>query len=339
MSYFELLNQVKKGKLEPIYLFYGNEPYFMQNLKEAVERAVLKDGEGDLSVYDLVETPIEEVITDAETYPFFSEQKLIIAHNPVFLKAGADKLPFEHRVEALQQYIESPAPYTVLVLMAPYEKLDERKKVVKTLKKQAAVCMSNAVKEHDFGKWIDQIAKDFHLQVDADAHDIFAAELGSNLRLLQNEMEKIALYAGENGRVTKELAEQLIARTTNSSALSLVDAVMSKDLNRAIRIYHDLEKMKEEPIALIGLLAFQFRTILRVKLLKQKGYSQQQMQKQLGVHPFVVKIAASREKNFSVGRLEAIINRFAEADASMKQGTMDKGLSFELLLYDLVKTA
>jgi len=333
------MSRLKKKKVDPVYLIYGTEPYFVQNIKTGIEQALYSShDEADISVYDLEEVPVEAVVTDAETYPFFSDKKLVIANNPVFLKAGNDKLPFEHQISKLEQYLDSPAPYSVLVLVAPYEKLDERKKIVKLLKKTAAVAFCEPVKEQQFGQWIDRIAKENSITVEPAAHEIFESELAGNLHMLQNELMKMALYIGPEGVITKQLAEQLISRTANSTAIGLVDAVIAKDLNKAIRIYQDLEKMKEEPIALIGLLAFQFRTILRVKLMKAKGYSQQQMQKQLSIHPYVVKIAMTREKSFSVERLETIIKKLAEADARMKKGLMDKRLAFELLLHDLVKT-
>jgi len=194
------------------------------------------------------------------------------------------------------------------------------------------------VKEHELAQWIKQMANANGITLDPDVYELLEAELAGNLRMLQSELEKMALYVGENGHVTKSLAEQLVSKSVNSTALGLVDAVIAKDLNKAIRTFQDLEKLKEEPIALIGLLAFQFRTILRVKLSKAKGYTQQQMQKQLGVHPYVVKIAAAREREFSTSRLEDIMMKLAQADARMKMGEMDKKLAFELLLHDLVKT-
>ncbi|WLV23617.1 DNA polymerase III subunit delta [Aciduricibacillus chroicocephali] len=340
MSYLEIMNRLKKKEVAPVYLIYGTEPYFAQNIKTAIEGLIFRDDEErDISVYDLEETPIESAVGDAETYPFFSERKLVLANNPGFLKASGDKLPFEHDVAKLEQYLEAPVPYSVLVLTAPYEKLDERKKIVKLLKKHAVVAECHPVKEQQIGPWIDQIAKEHNIVIEKAAYEIFEVELGSNLRMLENEIQKMALYAGEDKVITKELAEKLIAKTTNSTAIGLVDKVIDKDLNGALRIFQELEKMKEEPIALLGLLAFQFRTILRVKLMKAKGYSQQQMQKQLGVHPYVVKIAASRERSFSVGQLERIIQKFTETDVRMKQGLMDKRLAFELLLYDIIKKA
>src|SRR5699024_11933133 len=95
--------------------------------------------------------------------------------------------------------------------------------------------------------------------------------------------------------------------------------------SQAISIYKDLEKMNEEPIALIGLLAFQFRTILQVKLLKKKGYNSFQMQKKLGVHPYVIKIDSKREKQYTTQQLKALMTRLASTDAMMKTGHMEIG--------------
>ncbi|WP_087971731.1 DNA polymerase III subunit delta [Oceanobacillus rekensis] len=337
MSYIDVLKNIKKNQIDPVYLTYGSESFLLQNIrKELIERVISGD-EDNLSVYDLEETPIQEVVADAETYPFFGDRKLIIASNPSFLKAKPDKLPFEHDIASLERYLDAPAEYSILLLIAAYEKIDERKKISKLLKKNAIIAVCNTVKEQDLKRWIDTMARQLRISVDHEVYEILEVELSSNLHLLENELTKLALYVGENGVITKGIAESLISHTSDSSSLKLVDAVIERDLRKAISIYKDLEKMKEEPIAMIGLLAFQFRNLLRVKLLKEKGYSQFQMQKSIGGHPYVIKIALSREKKFTVRKLEDIISRLTDADSVMKQGRMEKGLAFELLLYDLIE--
>jgi len=336
MSYIDVMKQLKKNQIKPVYFIYGSESFFLQNLKSEIVDRVVSNDEDNLSLYDLEETPIQEVIADVETYPFFGERKLVIARNPGFLKAKPDKLSFEHDLNTLERYLNEPADYSVLVIIANYEKIDERKKISKLLKKNAVVAVCNEIKDQELKQWMDTLANDLQITIDRDAYEIFESELSTNLNLLESELTKLALYVGENGVVTKDVAENLIAHTSNSSSLRLVDAVIDRDLHKAISIYKDLEKMKEEPIALIALLAFQFRTILRVKLLKQKGYSQFQMQKSIGSHPYVIKIALSREKKFTLQKLENIISKLTDADAVMKQGRMEKELAFELLLYELI---
>lgn len=339
MSYFDALQQVKKNKIAPVFLLYGSESYFIDNLKKEITERVLGADRDNLSVYDLEEVPIQEVIGDVETYPFFGERKLVIATNPVFLKTKQDKLPFEHNLDSLQKYLENPVEYSVLLIIASYEKLDERKKISKALKKYATVANCESVKEKDVRNWINSVVHNLQITIDEEAIEIIENEFSTNLQLMESEIRKFALFVGEHGHVTKEIVESLISHTSNISSLRLVDAVIERDLHKAIEIFKDLEKMNEEPIALIGLLAFQFRTILRVKLLKQKGYTQFQIQKQLGVHPFVVKIAMSRERNFQTETLKRIIDQFANTDSLIKQGKMDKQLAFELLLYNLIQPA
>jgi len=338
MSYLEVLQQIKKKQIAPVFLLYGSESFFIQNLKKHIVQAVVGSNDDEnLITYDLEEVPIQEVVADAETYPFFGEKKLIFATNPVFLKAKPDKLPFEHDLEALQRYLNEPVDYSVLVFIAPYEKIDERKKISKLLKKNAVTAACNPVKEYELNKWIKDLADNLKISITPDAYDVMEAELTSDLYLLQNELTKLATYVGDGGTVTKEIAEDLIAPTANSSSLRLVDAVIERNLHKAITIYKDLEKMKEEPIALIGLLAYQFRMIFRVKLLRQKGYSQFQMQKQIGAHPYVIKIALNREKQFSIQKLEYIMDQLTNTDATMKQGRMEKDLAFELLLHAIIQ--
>ena|SRR5690625_93576 len=338
MSYLEVLQQIKKKQIAPVFLLYGSESFFIQNLKKHIVQAVVGSNDDEnLITYDLEEVPIQEVVADAETYPFFGEKKLIFATNPVFLKAKPDKLPFEHDLEALQRYLNEPVDYSVLVFIAPYEKIDERKKISKLLKKNAVTAACNPVKEYELNKWIKDLADNLKISITPDAYDVMEAELTSDLYLLQNELTKLAMYVGDGGTVTKEIAEDLIAPTANSSSLRLVDAVIERNLHKAIMIYKDLEKMKEEPIALIGLLAYQFRMIFRVKLLRQKGYSQFQMQKQIGAHPYVIKIALNREKQFSIQKLEYIMDQLTNTDATMKQGRMEKDLAFELLLHAIIQ--
>ncbi|GGJ83537.1 DNA polymerase III subunit delta [Lentibacillus kapialis] len=337
MSYTQVLQEVKQKQIAPVYLLYGTESYFIQTITKYLSEAVLEGENQNLSIYDLEETPIQEVITDTETYPFFGGKKMICAHNPSFLKAKSDKQPFEHDLESVIQYLNQPVDYSVIVFIAPYEKLDERKKITKAFKQHSTVVECNPIRDHELRNWIKYLADSMQITIEDDAYDMLESELSTDLHQVKNELTKLALHVGQNGVVTKELAENLISHTEISSSLRLVDAVIDRNLHKTISIYKDLEKMKEEPIGLIALLAFQFRSILHVKLLNQKGYSQSQMQKRIGVHPYVIKMAGQRERKFSIERLESIIDKLTEADAAIKQGKMQKELAFELLLHELTK--
>src|SRR5699024_1123006 len=336
-SYMDVLQQIKKQQISPVYLLYGTENYFIHHLKKQIKKALLpvEDVE-NVSTYDLREVPIQDVVRDAETYPFFGDKKLIIAENPVFLQTKPDKLPFSHDLAKLQTYLDNPVDYSVIMMIGYFEKIDERKKISKQLKKKGTIAECKPVKPSDLRQWLKHLADSMQVTIAQDAFVILEEKLSTDLYMVQNELDKLSLYVGKGGTITKDVVNSLVSHTMDGTALKLVDAVIERDLHEAILIYRDLAKMKEDPLALIGLLAFQFRNILHVKRLKQKGYSPVQMQKQLGVHPYVVKIAGNREKSFRLHELKNILNILTEKDSVIKQGKMDKHLAFEMLLYDLI---
>ena len=119
-------------ELANIYLFTGSEAYLINNrIKRIVNET--KADEFNISIYDDEEVGIKEAIRDAATPPFMAEKKVIIIKNPLFLTNERNLDPFEN--ESLLSYLNNPAPSTVLIINANNLRLDERKAVVKKLKK------------------------------------------------------------------------------------------------------------------------------------------------------------------------------------------------------------
>ena len=337
MSYMKVLSDIKKGNIASTYLLKGTENYFINELVKNLTKSLGEKVEGETHHYDLAETSIQEVIMNAETLPFFSEKKLIFLHNPVFLKARPDKLPFIHDVFKFEEYLLNPPEYSHIVMIANYEKIDGRKKIAKLINKHAVVADCSPVKDYEMKKWITMLAKEHFIQFSNEALQLIEAELSNNLVLLENEIEKIAMYSGKNTQVSLETVKQLLSVSTSQSALELVDAVLKRNLKDAIHIATDLKKANEEPIALLALLAYQFRIILQVKLLLQSGMRENELQKHIKAHPYVIKLAVQRSRQFSVERLEYIMREIAETDTIIKSGQMEKTIAFELLLYMMIQ--
>jgi len=270
VNYLDAIEKVKKQDVANIYVLYGTESYLVETMsRQLIDKAIAKeDQEQNIIRYDLEEVPIQEALLDVETYPFFGDRKVVLAYNPVFLTGKQDKTQMDHDIERLLDYINEPVDFTTLILVAPYEKLDERKKITKTLKKQATMIVCEEIKEWNINQWIDHLAKSLKVTIEKPVYEMLVNEVGTNLSVLQKELEKMATYIGENGVITTAIAEDLLSHQGSTSGLKLVDTVIAKDLTKAIRIFKDLERLNEEVIALVALLASQFRTIYQAKILK-----------------------------------------------------------------------
>lgn len=333
----ELWKQIKRNEIVPLYLLYGKEIFLINETKQLLTNQVLKEEEAEfnLSVYDLNETPIDVVIEDAETLPFLGERKLIFLHNPYFLTAEKAKDKVEHNLSRLEAYLKEPAPYTVMVFIAPYEKLDERKKLTKELKKKSAFIEAKKLNETELKKWIRTRAEFNGVTIEPEAIEAMLTLAGTDLLMLTSEIDKLALYVGKGLTIDVQTVEKLVSRSLEQNIFSLVDKVVNRKTDEALRIYYDLLKLNEEPIKILSVISGQFRLIYQVKELSRRGYGQNQMAAYLKVHPYRVKLAAGQARAFTDEQLTRIMDELAEADYKMKSGQMNKELLIELFLFKL----
>ncbi len=334
---FDIWKQIKRREIAPIYLLYGTEAFLINETKQQLLNQVLNEEEKDFnfSAYDLEETPIELALEDAETFPFLGEKKVIFLHNPGFLTAEKTKDKIDHNVSRFEAYLKEPAPYTVLVISAPYEKLDERKKITKELKRTAVTVEAKKLNEPELKNWIKDRAKGNGISFDPDALELLITLVGTNMFMIASEIDKLSLYAGDNKTIPASTVENLVSRSLEQNIFTLIEKVVQRRLEDALRIYYDLLKQNEEPIKILALIAGQFRLIYQVKELSRRGYGQQQIAGYLKTHPFRVKLAAGQANKFTDEELTRLMALLADADYQMKTGGMNKSLLVEMLLFKL----
>lgn len=334
----ELWKKIESKQFSSLYLLYGTEPYIINETKEKLVANVLTNDEEmdfNLSVYDLEETPIEVALEDAETFPFFGERKLIFLHNPYFLTSEKPKEKVEHNLVQLEQYIATPASYSILVFMGNYEKLDERKKITKLLKKQAAVLEGKKLNERELESWIIHQAKNEQVEIEPEAVEKLITLVGTDMMRLYSELQKIFLYVKDERKIDSQIVEKLASRSLEQNIFDLIDKVVHRKMEEAFRIYYDLRKQNEEPIKILSLLASQFRLIYQVKELYKRSYGQAQIASMLKVHPYRVKLALAQSKYFTEIELVQIIDLLTQTDEKLKTGGAGREVSLELFLLQL----
>ena len=337
MDYKEAAREWSRGTIRPIYVLYGAETWIMGEWMDLLVSSALdpETREFALSKYDLTETPIETVIEDAETLPFLSERKVVIAEGAHFLTGSRDPSRVDHRVEMLQHYVQQPAEHTTLVIAVAAEKLDERKTIVKTLKTSAVVLPFAPLGPSELAQWAAKKAAARGVTFAQGAVDALIARVGASCAALAGEIEKLSLYVGKGGEIALSHIEELTVRTTEHNVFLLVDEIAKLRPERAMTILHDLLKEKEEPIKLVALIARQFRMMLSVKALAEQGEPGSRIAARLGARPFAVKQAGELARRFRTETLERLLVELADLDYGMKTGTVDKTLGLELFILRL----
>lgn len=313
-----------------IYLLYGKEELLIQkeidNIKKENELNDL-----DVNEYELDTVSLKEALEDAETISFFHDKKAVILNHCTFLTGTTKKGSIEQPIALLEEYIKHPNPSTILILVIFSEKLDERKKIVKMLKKEVIVKELNQVANQE------QFVKDlFHgYQISRDDLNLFQKKVGNHLELLEQEAEKLKMASFQEKTITTELIQDITIQTIDLDIFGLIEAIVLKQKEKAMMMLDEMIKRGEEPLMILIMLANQFRIIYQAKELYQKGYTEKNIASMLSIHPFRIKKALEKGRMFSSEILLSYIKQLAELDYQIKNGGINKRLGLELFLLGL----
>ncbi|MCL1990118.1 MAG: DNA polymerase III subunit delta [Defluviitaleaceae bacterium] len=290
----------------------------------------------DVTHYDMQESTIQDALFDVSSAGFLVERKAILVKNPYFLTAASTNGP-AHNMEKLIDYLNQPDPENILIFHAPYEKLDERKKVVKLLKKQSDFIKINAPTAFNLLDYARQELARYNITAHDNVMKTFLGLTKHHIDKLMVELIKIRDYFADSvdRELTLELLYDLVPKTLEDNVFLLTEALVTGDRQQAAFIFADLKVQKEEPIKLIVMIANQFRLLKQIQSLQGRGMYEKEIAVALGVHPYRVKVAMGQARRFNIEVLDGILKQLAEADLQIKMGQIDGELALELFILGL----
>src|ERR1700690_1013979 len=132
LKYHDLISGLKQGKILPLYLFFGEEEFLIQEAVDLVINKVVDPGARDFNFNTLYckDTSSSALVNLCQTLPFMSKKRLVIAKEIDVFKA-AD-------LEELIPYLNDPSPSTCLLLLSNQPRF-EKKTVTSAVEAHGAV--------------------------------------------------------------------------------------------------------------------------------------------------------------------------------------------------------
>ncbi len=308
-----------------IYLYYGTSEFQMQrefqkNLKTLQIESI------NISRYNYEMDSSKDILEDANSSSLFAPFKAIVVENATLFSSITSKK--EEDVFLFSSYFENPNPSCHLFFFLNREKLDERKKIVKMIKKIGIVKEFNGKENLLFT--IKNLFQEYQIE---DSTISFLKEIvGENLYILEQEIEKIKLYKIGDKQVTKEDVEKIACRNIEFDDFSFLDAIIYKEKEKALLLYQEMLKRNQEPIKIIIMLANKIRLMYQVKELNRKGYTEKQIAEHLNAHPYTVKLSLQTGKKYDSDLLLKYLKELSDIDIQMKSGKADKNTVLELFI-------
>src|SRR5262249_6623474 len=129
-----------------------------------------------------------------------------------------------------------------------------------------------------------QMAKELKIEIDRAAASLLAESLNYEPARIRMEIDKLAAYALERGRITSAEVEALVKAARKNTVWQLADMLAVKQRARAFEFFDNLWREGEDPIRMIGALAYRYRKLVEARGLP-RNISGFQASRQLGMSP------------------------------------------------------
>jgi DNA polymerase III subunit delta len=315
------------SELKPVYLVTGGD---RPKIQRALRR--LRDRIGEEAVE----------LLSAETA---GGTDAVGACNSMGLLGGGRRLVIVEEVErwkaadvkAVTAYLSSPAPDTVLALVAA--ELKKGSALEKACAKAGDVLVYDVVRRR-LPEWVAKAFADRGVTVDPEAARALVEIVGEDPQELVSEVDKIATWAGGDP-VTVADVESLAVGCADIPGYDLTDAWGRRDLGGALRACQMLLERSGDPISrtvpgLIGLLVGHVGRVQACQAFVAEGLSAKEAASQLKRHPFYVEKLYAQAGNYDSDELRQAIVRLAELDHAVKGGSrLTVDLELERALIDI----
>ncbi len=310
-----------------INVLYGIQNDLIENY---IDNFIKKNKINNIIKYDYNDIDIETVIEEVSYLDLFGDKKLIILYNSKFLTSEEtlDNKYFE-------DYLNSQNQSNYLFLITNNENLDERKKIVKLLRKKYEVKEFNKFSEYDAYKYVSELFKQDDYKIEEKAIKEIVSRLSSNIGMIKNEVDKLKLYKINDKSITLDDVLKVTSTLPEDNVFKLVDALISNNKEEIFKLYDDFKLIGIDEIALIALIASQFRFMYQVKVLLNDGKNKNEIISLLKSHPYKTEITIKKVSSFNEERLLEILYNLSLIDVSIKTGELDKGYALENFFLNL----
>jgi DNA polymerase-3 subunit delta len=332
---------LQNGELSSLLLFYGEEEYLV---KWAADLIVNRYVDPPLAQLNFAKvnwetSSLSEIISQCETLPMMGERRIVLVEG---FPAGNEAVKWslsEEEEREFTEYIKS-LPESCFLIIIP-DAVDKRKKLYKAMASCGSIYEFNRLDEGDLRTFIKKRVRAGGKTIEAQAIRRLIERSGYYDKLshyslynLDNDLKKlIALCIGDE--IDAELISQGLSDNTESHVFDMIDAISAGRKGDALTILHNLLSSGESIYGLLAMICSQYELILMVKEMGEDGYVREDMAKEIGVHPYRVKLAGDLSHKYSKEKLRKMLGRCFQVDGNIKKGLLEDRLAMEMLIAGL----
>jgi len=234
-TYYQLVKEFQKRAFAGIYLFYGEEPYFIDELSDYLTEHVLNDIEKEFNLLVLYgrDSSGAAVVNCSRQFPMMGDRQLVV------LREAQDMdLKKEENLNILLSYIKQPQLSTTLVICHKYKAPPAKLLKAITASETGVAVESKRKYDNELPVWITTQVKNNGYSISDKAANMLVEFLGNNLEKIQNELGKLYINLSKTKVITEEAIEKFIGISKDYNIFEFQKALAKKDVLMANKIAH-----------------------------------------------------------------------------------------------------
>lgn len=271
----------------------------------------------------------DAVITACDSVSMFAPEQVVVVRKGEFLKADDTK--------SLAKWL-SHGPQCKLLL--EFEKLDARGELFKALKAAGDIQKFEVPKQYKMAEWISAaIPTHFNKAITPEASKYLAEALGTDTKLVCEEIEKVLLFAPDCSKITEDLVRTMVVPQREMVSYEINDSFGMRDVKTYTRTLNELLNNGVNAIQIVGSLYRYAVDLQNFSTLLSKGMQAKAAAAELGKNEFMFIIkgkAPECVRRWSRPLLCRVIRRLADLDYEIKSGLCSTRIAQELALAALV---
>ena len=323
----ELREFVQSNKNSVCYIS-SDDPFYIDEAIKEIKSKKLDESFRDFN-FDLFygrETPATQILSIIKTQPFMSSlNRLVIVKQANQLR--------ESDWKTLKPVLENPVSFCFLAFTG--QKPDQRKKTIKSAMK--TMTHFNFIKpyEGNMGKWsqlIRHFCKKNSLQIRDEGIHLLFQMVGPHLLDLQNEVLKLAQYAGEKKNISLEDIKKVTSKIKPESLFNLTSFIGKQDGPNALLCLSELLEEKETEVGILSMIHRHIRLLRQVIIGRKQGLQGGELAGFSGVHPYYLKDYLSQTQFWNEAKIEDTYQLLCKTDRAIKSSATSSSIFLENLI-------
>ena len=307
-----------------IIFLYGTDTYrSRQKLNVILENYQKKYPQGlNFRTFDLEEKNFQDIQDEVKTTSIFGDKKLNL-----FKGAFSNESFQDSFLKNTKYFLNSKDNFIF------FEQGNVKKgKLFNFLKKEAKTQEFKPLTGQQLKNWVKNEFKKYQCQIGEKELEKLIDFIGNDLWRFSNEIRKLASFSS---KIREDTIDLLIDSKIESNIFKTIDAIAQKDKKRALSLLKGHLIRGDNPLYLLSMINFQFRNILMIKDLIERGQSFYSISQITHLHPFIVKKSYSLIDKFTLPELKKIYQKIFQADLDIKTGRIKPEFGLDLLIADL----